>query len=263
VAVPRVPVAKAGQAYLEQWSSVRDWVGGLPPAAWEDASAVDGWQVVDLVAHLGLVATSVASALGSPTREPPLGLADYLGRYVDAAASIDARTRQVGAGSPADVLAVLDAAGTAAETAVEALVAGGGDPVVAAGRGPVRASDHLVSRCVELVVHSDDLARSTAAAGPGLRRPALQLAVRGLAGVLEERAPGRSVEVRVPPFAAVQCVAGPRHTRGTPPAVVETDPMTFLRVASGRLTWDEAHRSGTVLVSGLRTDLSAWFPLLR
>ncbi|MDH4353117.1 MAG: sterol carrier family protein, partial [Actinomycetota bacterium] len=63
--------------------------------------------------------------------------------------------------------------------------------------------------------------------------------------------------------AAVQCVAGPRHTRGTPPAVVETDPTTFLRVATGRLTWADAQGVGLVRASGLRTDLSPWFPLLR
>jgi uncharacterized protein (TIGR03083 family) len=258
-----VPAERAGRAYLDQWQSVRGWLGSLPPEAWDAPSAVAGWRVADLVAHLGLVSRSVSTALASPTRERPLSLAAYLARYAEVTASIDASTRQAGAGSPSEVLQSLDDEATEADSAIEALLAAGRDPAVAAGRGPVRASDHLVSRCVELVVHSDDLARSTGGAGPELRRPALQIAVRALAGVLEERAPGRSVEVRVPPFAAVQCVAGPRHTRGTPPAVVETDPTTFLRVGSGRLTWDEAHRSGAVLVSGLRTDLSAWFPLLR
>lgn len=73
--------------------------------------------------------------------------------------------------------------------------------------------------------------------------------------------PGRSVEVRVPPYGAVQCVAGPRHTRGTPPSVVETDPVTWVSIATGRLSWAEAAGQGRLRLSGLRTDLSAHLPL--
>jgi hypothetical protein len=79
--------------------------------------------------------------------------------------------------------------------------------------------------------------------------------------LLAQRAPGRSVEVRVPPYAAVQCIEGVRHTRGTPPAVVETDPETWLALATGRLTWSGAVGSGRVRASGERTDLSAHLPL--
>jgi hypothetical protein len=85
--------------------------------------------------------------------------------------------------------------------------------------------------------------------------------VKHYLAVLEQRAPGRSVEVRVPPFAAVQVVPGVRHTRGTPPAVVETDAETWLAVATGRTTWHEAVDSGKVAASGERTDLSAYLPL--
>ncbi len=85
--------------------------------------------------------------------------------------------------------------------------------------------------------------------------------VKHYLAVLEQRAPGRSVEVRVPPFAAVQVVPGVRHTRGTPPAVVETDAETWLAVATGRTTWHEAVDSGKVVASGERTDLSAYLPL--
>jgi hypothetical protein len=92
---------------------------------------------------------------------------------------------------------------------------------------------------------------------------ALRSAVRYLLFTLEATAPGRSVEVRVPPVAAVQCVAGPRHTRGTPPNVVETDPVTWFGLATGRLGWDEAVESGTVRASGARADLSAYLPLNR
>ena len=79
--------------------------------------------------------------------------------------------------------------------------------------------------------------------------------------MLEQRAPGRSVEVRVPPYAAVQVVPGVRHTRGTPPAVVETDPETWVAIATGRLSWAEADAAGRISASGERADLSAYLPL--
>ena len=88
-----------------------------------------------------------------------------------------------------------------------------------------------------------------------------KLLVKHFLAVLAERAPGNSVEVRVPPVAAVQVIPGVRHTRGTPPAVVETDPDTWIAVSSGELTWHEAVASGRVLASGERTDLTAYLPL--
>jgi hypothetical protein len=92
-------------------------------------------------------------------------------------------------------------------------------------------------------------------------RPALRAAVRYTLSLLAEQVPGRTVEVRVPPFAAVQCVPGPRHTRGTPPNVVETDSLTWLALAAGRLSWDAAVAAGRVQASGQRADLSAYLPL--
>lgn len=79
--------------------------------------------------------------------------------------------------------------------------------------------------------------------------------------VLAQRAPGASVEVRVPPYAAAQVIPGVRHTRGTPPAVVETDADTWIALATGALTWDEAQVQGRVRASGERADLSAYLPL--
>lgn len=99
------------------------------------------------------------------------------------------------------------------------------------------------------------------AAGLEPQRPALRAAVRYSLGLLAERVPGRTVEVRVPPFAAVQCVPGPRHTRGTPPNVVEMDPPTWLDLAAGRLSWASAVASGRLLASGQRADLSGYLPL--
>jgi Bacterial SCP ortholog len=79
---------------------------------------------------------------------------------------------------------------------------------------------------------------------------------------LESAAPGRSVEVRIPPLAAVQCIAGPRHTRGTPPNTVETDPRTWLGLATGAVGWVEAVADGRVRASGIRADLSRWLPIV-
>src|SRR5215831_17648699 len=98
------------------------------------------------------------------------------------------------------------------------------------------------------------------AAGETPARESLRDAVRHLLGVLSARVPGRSVEVRVPPFGAVQCVPGPRHTRGTPPNVVETDPVTWVALATGGLSWADAVAAGRVSVSGIRADLSAYLP---
>lgn len=94
-------------------------------------------------------------------------------------------------------------------------------------------------------------------------RAALGDAVRRTARSLEADAPGHSVEVRVPPFVAVQCIEGPRHTRGTPPNVVETDPQTWLQLATGYLSWHEAVSSGRVDASGSRADeVAAWLPVI-
>ena len=79
---------------------------------------------------------------------------------------------------------------------------------------------------------------------------------------LAEKAPGNSVEVRVPPFGAVQCIEGPVHTRGTPPNVIETDAVTWLELATGRLTWDAARSEGRLRTSGQRADVSAQLPLV-
>lgn len=92
-------------------------------------------------------------------------------------------------------------------------------------------------------------------------RETLALAVRYTLQLLAETAPGRSVEVRVPPFGAVQVVEGVRHTRGTPPNVVELDAQTFLDIATGGLSWSQASQAGRVRASGSRSDLSALFPL--
>ena len=102
-----------------------------------------------------------------------------------------------------------------------------------------------------------------AALGRGERpdRSTLRDAVRALLAGLAAKAPGRSVEVRVPPYGAIQCVEGPRHTRGTPPNVVEMDPVTFVELAAGLRDWSEAVRDGAIRASGIRADRSHLFPI--
>jgi hypothetical protein len=92
-------------------------------------------------------------------------------------------------------------------------------------------------------------------------RAVVGAAVKTSARWLAQHVPGRSVEVRVPPHVAVQCIEGPRHTRGTPPNVVETDAATWLRLASGATSWADAVAEGTVVASGNRADLSPYLPL--
>ena len=91
-------------------------------------------------------------------------------------------------------------------------------------------------------------------------RKELAAAVKESVRAFAQRVPGHSVELRVPPFVAVQCVEGPRHTRGTPPNIVETDAATWLALADGSLSWAEAIADGRVSASGPRSDLSAYLP---
>lgn len=105
-------------------------------------------------------------------------------------------------------------------------------------------------RAALAAVRSDD-------PGPG----DLATAVRYLLQLLAEKAPGNAVEVRVPPFGAVQVIEGPRHTRGTPPNVVEMEPETWLSVALGDEDWAVALAEGRILASGTRAHLAGLLPL--
>ena len=108
---------------------------------------------------------------------------------------------------------------------------------------------------------SDSAGTSGQDAGTPVPRSTLATAVRYALEEVTARAPGNSVEVRVPPFGVTQCVEGPRHTRGTPPNVIECDAATWLAMVSGQLRWADAVDAGRVAASGLRADLSALLPL--
>ena len=92
-------------------------------------------------------------------------------------------------------------------------------------------------------------------------RADLKLLTKQLLKLLVAKAPGHAVEVRVPPYGAVQCIEGPRHTRGTPGAVVELPPELWIDLALGRVAWADARVSGKLRASGERTDLSSYLPL--
>ncbi|MFD0361649.1 sterol carrier family protein [Nocardia sp. GCM10030253] len=125
-----------------------------------------------------------------------------------------------------------------------------------AGRGTV---DPAAVRAAVMAV--SDWLRDESAPEPG--RTELAAAVRTSVRALAASAPGHSVEVRVPPFVAVQCIEGPRHTRGTPPNVVETDPRTWLLLATGLLDFAAAVDVGAVTASGNRAaEVAHWLPIL-
>lgn len=263
----RIDPAAAWAAYEAGHGVLRRWLDDVPPSAWRAPSVLPGWDVADLVAHLWAVADSVTAVSPAPTGVVANTLSDYLASYAPAAASISDKTQRVAddAGrEPAKILAAVDDRFAAAASAMESV--GWRDVVVNTRRVPARLGDYLLTRVIEIAVHADDLACSVAAvadlAAPTLPRDTERLAVRALLDVLAERAPGRTVEVRVPPHAAVQCVEGPRHSRGTPPNVVELPPAAWLRLAAGRTTWADALAAGAVHASGARADLSALLPLL-
>ncbi len=262
-AIVRPPRPSPAEALLEQSRITSRWLRALPISVFDQPSAIPGWRVSELTGHLVLVHRGLAAALGRPTAERPLPAEEYVRQYAPNADALDAATREVAAEAPGpELVEKLDEAiGLTAATLTSPLPA-----VLRGGRGPISAEDLIDTRIIEVLVHSDDLSRSLPEQQPvPLQRAALSRGVRSLAAMLAARHPGRSVEVRVPPYAAVQCGVGdpgPTHTRGTPPNVVETDPITFLRLTTGRTAWADAVRAGTVHASGLRADLSGVLPLL-
>jgi uncharacterized protein (TIGR03083 family) len=248
------------EAFLAQSALLADWLAAAPAESFAAPSALPGWDVRTLVGHVVLVQDGLAAALRRRSAEVPYRAADYVRLYRPAADEIAERTAATAAArEPRELVAALRdservrvaANGVADRTAV------------IGGRGPITALDWVITRTVDLVVHCDDFTRSLPQLAPvPLHRAALATTTRMLTQALAARAPGRSVEVRVPPFAAVQAVEGPRHTRGTPPNEVETDPITWFRLATGRQAFADAVAAGLVRASGARADLSEHLPVL-
>ncbi|RZU22130.1 maleylpyruvate isomerase family mycothiol-dependent enzyme [Streptomyces sp. BK239] len=251
--------ARIRAAVLGQLGHVHLAVRRLTPEQLALPTRLDGWNVRALVAHVGTALTAVGRALDlpEPARQDATVL-DWPFATAANAAAIDESARALAERTP-DLDVHLT--GVARQLA-EQLDAHPGDRLLQTAAGAMPLGDYLVTRAVELVVHTDDLN----AAVPGLDVPhdrqALAAATRLLADALAVRAPGGATEVRVPPFAVVQCVEGPRHTRGTPPNVVETDPLTWIRLATGRLTWADAVAGAKVSASGERADLASLLPLM-
>ena len=91
----------------------------------------------------------------------------------------------------------------------------------------------------------------------------LATAVRFLLEELGTKYPGNSVEVRIPPYGAVQCIEGPSHSRGTPANVVELDPESFVALALGRMSFEDLMSAGKLTASGNRSDLAGLFPIFK
>jgi len=256
-------LAAARGALAREWALVRAWVDALPAGAYDRASVLDGWTVRDLAAHLGPGISVLSNAGDAEAGAVGLSHAAYVGQYGANAGAIAEGTRRVAAARADDLGAFLDDAWAGAEAWLDAR-GPDGRQLVQAKRGPIQLVQLVRTRLVEVVVHGDDLARSVPdVAAPEHDRDALREVVKLLLGVLAERAPGATVEVRVPPFAAIQCVEGGAHTRGTPPNTVEADPLTWIRVACGRVPWDELVVSGQLHVSGVRAaDVATHLPLL-
>ncbi len=243
--------------YAEQGIALADWSATHLAEATLDASTVlAGWDVRTMLAHIVASMDGLVRYLGVPSSARPMPAATYVRAYAAAAADISAQSAAAAAARTyPQLLARLREPLRVPDLADTAPVAG--------PRGTITALDFVRTRIVDLVVHCDDLSCSVPSADPvALLRPALAAAVRTLAEILAAQAPGRSVEVRVPPFVAVQAIAGPRHTRGTPPNVVETDPVTWLRLATGRVAFADGVTSGAVRASGNRADLTAYLPVL-
>ncbi|MEU6258784.1 sterol carrier family protein [Streptomyces sp. NPDC047043] len=251
--------AKIRKALTAQFGNVQEAVRALAPEQLALPTRLGEWTVRDLAAHVTMAVETVTRNLErDEPPKPELTLLEWPFATATRAADIADGTRSLAEANP-DLDALYS---RTAERFAAALATAPDTRILAARTGAMTLADYLVTRTVELVVHTDDLN----AAVPGLEVPydrqALAACTRLLADALAAKAPGGSTEVRIPPYAVVQCIEGPRHTRGTPPNVVETDPLTWIRLATGRVAWKDAVEGATVSASGERADLSALLPLM-
>jgi uncharacterized protein (TIGR03083 family) len=215
----------------------------LDPAGPTDC---EGWTVADLDNHMANNLRGLAAVEERRVDRAPTGGVKAWAGELEAFAAVADEAARSGRLRTRDQVAA----------ALSALDAYPADTVVHQATGDHTLHDATVFRVIEGVVHGLDV-------GIVPDPKALKLVVKVLAGLLADRHPGKSVEVRIPPYAAVQCLVGPRHTRGTPPNVVETDGTSFVRLAAGRERWSDLVADGRVRASGERSDLSGLLPLLR
>ncbi|GAC1445473.1 MAG: maleylpyruvate isomerase family mycothiol-dependent enzyme [Mycobacteriales bacterium] len=232
----------AVRALDAQWDRLVTALPGLDPTA---PTRVAGWTVRDVHAHLAATTDGLVRILAADApAKADTDIEGWASRLPGLAEVADADAKS----GPADLAAAVAPARVALATADE-------KQVVQQRTGAHTLFDAVRFRLIEGVVHGLDL-------GIDPDPIAQRLAVKALVEVLTVRAPGHAVELRVPPYTAVQVLAGPRHTRGTPPNVVEMGPAAFLDLATGRASWREAVRDGRVRASGERADLTDLLPLL-
>ncbi|WP_037681008.1 maleylpyruvate isomerase family mycothiol-dependent enzyme [Streptomyces griseus] len=251
--------ARTRTAVLTQFGNVRQAVAGLTPKQLALPTRLGEWTVRDLVAHIGMSLGAVVRLVGEPAPvKQDATPADWPGAIGGDSPAIADYAHALAEQNPDPVSYLADRE----QRFTAVLAEHPGSRLLATSAGALTLDDYVVTRTVELVVHTDDLN----AAVPGLDIPydrqALAAGTRLLADALAVKAPGGSTEVRIPPYAVVQCVHGPRHTRGTPPNVVETDPLTWVRLATGRLSWQDALDAAQVGASGERADLGHLLPLM-
>ncbi|MEV0115035.1 sterol carrier family protein [Streptomyces sp. NPDC050844] len=249
--------AKIRTAVRAQFGNVREAVAALEPEQLALPTRLGDWTVRELAAHITMALGAVSRFLAMP--EPPareVALLDWPFATASAAAQVDEASRAFAAQDLGELYARTL---TAYDEALDGVVAGRLTPT---RFGAMTLDDFLVTRTVELIVHTDDLNDAVPGLDVAYDRQALAACTRLLADALAVKAPGGAVEVRVPPFAVVQCVQGPRHTRGTPPNVVETDPLTWIRLATGRTDWKSALDEAKASASGERADLAGLLPVM-
>ncbi|WP_407551717.1 sterol carrier family protein [Streptomyces sp. Pv4-95] len=249
---------KTRAAVPAQFGHLQKAVRALTPDQLDGPVPSGGGTAGEQAVRAALALEDVCRSLGQP--EPPrqeIALADWpaasAGSQGDGVEEVVPEPAD-----PSELAVLLD---RAAAWYAELVPAAPDGRLLATGAGAMRLDDALVTCCVRLVLLTDGLARATGQDIP-FDRQALATTTRLLADALAHKAPGNSVEVRVPPFAVVQCVEGPKHTRGTPPNVVETDPLTWLRLATGRTTWSAALDAAAVSASGERADIGGYLPVL-
>ncbi|MFI5941430.1 sterol carrier family protein [Streptomyces uncialis] len=244
-------------AVLAQYALVREGIARLTPDQLQAPTRLGEWTVRELTAHLSVAVGSVVRGLELP--EPArreLALMDYPAVASARAAEPDEDAKATATEDTTDELFA-----RAADRLPEVLATVTDERLIPTRLGAMRLSDFLVTRVVELVVRTDDLNDATDLGVP-FDRQAQAITTRFLADALAVKAPGGAVEVRVPPFAVIQCGAGPQHTRGTPPNVVETDPLTWTRLATGRTDWATEVAAGRITASGDRANLTPTLPVL-
>lgn len=255
------PQLRSIDGVVEQGQHVASFLTSLRAA--EFCRTVPGTthRVRDVAAELLMAQNQLLEALDRPTAERPQPLAIH----VDGLRLSRSHLKEL-AGELAEHESGPDLAGQFQQQMHEIgrRLRSGDLPDVVSIPTPLRLADLLRLVAVAFALHSDDLTRAVPAHRPvQWHRGVIADAVRALAETMRARYPGREVEIRVPPFAAIQCGtgSGPRHTRGTPPNVVECEPIPFVRLCRGRQNLPDAVRQGHLRASGVRADISDWLPL--